>query len=184
MPKKNKITKEIIVQKLDIPQDQLDEYKDAFDMFDKDKSGDISAKELASLFRSLGHKMSDNEIKDMIDEIDTSGDGNISFEEFIHLMQKIEIAETPKVTEEVMEEPKKTEVITEDDEIIEAFKVFDTDKSGTLNKIELRHILTRIGDKFTDEEVDDIFKQADLDGNGEIDYREFVNYWRTNFLKN
>ena len=175
--------KEITIQKLDIPQDQLDEYKDAFDMYDRDKSGDISAKELASLFRSLGHKMSDSEIKDMIDAIDTSGDGSISFDEFIYLMQKIEIMENenkPKVEEIIIKiEPK---IVEEDDEIIKAFKVFDTDNSGTLNKIELRHILTRIGDKFSDEEVDDIFKAADMDGNGEIDYKEFVQYWRMNFF--
>ena len=188
-----KIHRQATIERLAISPELYDDYKDAFDYYDKDKSGDISFNELASLFRSLGHSIPDSEIRDMIDSIDDSGDGAISFDEFINMMvEKFENKEEPK--EEPKEEeptpvlraapPKKkgNEIPDDDDEIIKAFALFDTDKSGTLNKIELRYILTRIGDRFTDAEVDDIFKQADLDGNGEIDYKEFVAYWRKNFI--
>jgi calmodulin len=185
-------TKEEMIKELSIPEERYDEYKDAFDYFDKDKSGDISVKELSSLFRSLGQTIAESEVKAMIDEIDDSGDGAISFDEFIYMMvkkiDKIEEAEPESENKEVTNNEDENAnkkggyEVPDDDEILKAFQVFDTDKSGTLNKIELRHILTKIGDKFSDEEVDDIFRQADLDGSGEIDYKEFIKYWRTTFM--
>jgi calmodulin len=170
--------KEQACKSLGITEEKYDDYKDSFDYFDKDKSGDINIKELAALFRSMGQTVSDGELKLLIDDIDKSGDGEISFYEFMNLMvNKIERHES-----ESNHENTKPNDIPDDDEIIKAFEVFDVDKSGTLNKIELRYILTSIGDKFTDAEVDDIFRQADLDGSGEIDYKEFIKFWRTKFL--
>ena len=84
MASKAKATVEEIQSHVDMtPEDQIAEYKDAFDMYDRDKSGEISVKELSSLFRSLGHDMKYDEVKELVDEVDLSGNGEISFDEFI-----------------------------------------------------------------------------------------------------
>lgn len=56
-----------------------------------------------------------------------------------------------------------------EDEIREAFKVFDRDNNGFISAAELRHVMTSIGEKLTDDEVDEMIREADQDGDGRID---------------
>lgn len=56
-----------------------------------------------------------------------------------------------------------------EEEIREAFKVFDRDNNGFISAAELRHVMTSIGEKLTDDEVDEMIKEADQDGDGKID---------------
>ena len=49
------------------------------------------------------------------------------------------------------------------DDVAESFKMFDKDGNGTINRIELHHILTSMGDKMTTEEADDFVKEAMCD---------------------
>ena len=61
-----------------------------------------------------------------------------------------------------------------EEEIREAFKVFDRDNNGFISAAELRHVMTSIGEKLTDDEVDEMIREADVDGDGQINYEEFV----------
>merc|ERR1711918_308711 len=61
-----------------------------------------------------------------------------------------------------------------EEELIEAFKVFDRDGNGFISAAELRHVMTNLGEKLTDEEVDEMIREADVDGDGQINYEEFV----------
>ena len=71
------------------PQKEKKEYQDAFEMFDKDKDGAISAKELANVIETLvGQKPSMDEITSMIKEVDLNSDGKIELDEFITLMSR------------------------------------------------------------------------------------------------
>lgn len=92
----------------------------------------------------------------MITEVDTDGNGTIDFKEFINLMAK-----------------KMKETDTEE-ELREAFKVFDKDGNGYISAAELRHVMTNLGEKLTEEEVNAMIKEADADGDGQVDYNEFV----------
>ena len=66
------------------------------------------------------------------------------------------------------------------EEIKEAFKVFDKDGNGFISAAELRHIMTNLGEKLTDEEVDEMIREADVDGDGQINYDEFVDMMMQN----
>jgi calmodulin len=140
----------------DIPENRLKEYRDAFEMFDKDKDGNITAKELANVMRSLNQDPSEQELHDMISEVDVDGNGRIDFEEFVVLMNR-----------------RSKETDTED-EVINAFRVFDKEGNGMISSTELRHVMTTLGDQLTDEEVDEMIREADIDGDGYINYEEFV----------
>lgn len=61
-----------------------------------------------------------------------------------------------------------------EEEMIEAFRIFDTDGDGSITADELRQIFNNLGEKLTDEEISDMIKEADTDGDGEINYQEFV----------
>ena len=54
------------------------------------------------------------------------------------------------------------------------FSVFDKDGNGYISSAELRHVMTNLGEKLTDEEVDEMIREADIDGDGQVNYEEFV----------
>lgn len=136
--------------------EQIAEFKEAFSIFDKDGDGTISTKELGIVMRSLGETKSDEQLEQMIAEVDVDGNGTIDFEEYLEMMAK------------------KMQNSGSADQIREAFKVFDKKNCGYLTVDELRHIMTNLGEKLTDEEVDEMIREVDLDGDGHIDYEEFT----------
>lgn len=139
-----------------IQEHQRKEYEEAFEMFDKDKDGTISAYELATAMRSLGQEPTDHEVQEMIAEVDLDGDGKININEFIVLMTK------------------RTQDTQTEEEVINAFRVFDKDGYGLIATNELKHIMMTIGDKMTEEEANEMIAEADIDDDGLINYEEFV----------
>jgi len=60
-----------------------------------------------------------------------------------------------------------------DEEIYEAFVAFDLDKNNFVGAAEIRHVLTNIGETVTDEEVDEMIRMVDKDGDGQVAFAEF-----------
>ncbi|MCJ1321932.1 hypothetical protein MMC15_007277 [Xylographa vitiligo] len=112
--------------------------------------------------RSLGQNPSESELQDMINEVDADNNGTIDFPEFLTMMAR------------KMKDTDSEDEIRVDQNIKEAFKVFDRDNNGFISAAELRHVMTSIGEKLTDDEVDEMIREADQDGDGRIDYNEFV----------
>ena len=73
-------TKEAICKDFNLTEDQYQEYKSAFDMFDTDGSGDISASELVNVMTQLGKSASEEDARAMIKTVDENGDGEIDLE--------------------------------------------------------------------------------------------------------
>jgi len=135
--------------------EQMAEMKEAFNLFDKDGDGKITTKELSVVMRSLGQKPTEAELKDMIREVDIDNSGTIEFGEFITMMSK-KLASSDAETE-----------------LKEAFKTFDRDGDGLITKQELLTIMTKLGESLTNEDVEDMIREADLDGDGKINFFEF-----------
>ncbi|KAL1422440.1 hypothetical protein MTO96_022306 [Rhipicephalus appendiculatus] len=141
---------------MQLSEDAVAELREAFALFDKDGDGAISTKELGTVMRSLGQSPTEAELKDIIAELDVDGNGTVDFPEFLALMSK------------------KARTTNTEEEIREAFKVFDRDGKGFIPAAELRHVMTTLGEKLTNEEVDAMIREADVDGDGQINYDEFV----------
>jgi len=133
----------------------LEELREAFLIFDKNRDGTISVSELEQIMQNLGEKPTREEVKLMVAKVDKDGDGNISFDEFVILMASAKSST--------------------DEELRQAFNVFDTDGSGTISRSELKQVMqTVLGEKdLTDKQLDDMLKAADLNGDGEISFQEF-----------
>ncbi|KAG6498689.1 hypothetical protein ZIOFF_038411 [Zingiber officinale] len=127
------------------------EFHETFCLFDRDGDGCISLGELSTIINSLGLRPTKDELQEMISEVDADGSGAIEFEEFLNLMES-----------------------DSEEELKEAFKVFDKDQNGFISKNELKNVMMSLGEKLTDEEVDQMIKEADLDGDGQVNYEEFV----------
>jgi calmodulin len=160
----------------ELTDEQIAEFKEAFALFDKDGDGTITTKELGTVMRSLGQNPTEAELQDMINEVDADGNGTIDFPEFLNLMAR------------------KMKDTDSEEELKEAFKVFDKDGNGFISAAELRHVMTNLGEKLTDEEVspcasiicftlakalcytqvDEMIREADVDGDGQVNYDEFV----------
>lgn len=72
-----------------------------------------------------------------------------------------------------VDKTKETQVKFTDDEILEAFKAFDLDKNNYVGAAEIRHVLINIGEQVTDEEVDEMIRMVDTDGDGQVSFDEF-----------
>mmetsp|Transcript_140756 Transcript_140756/g.341980 ORF Transcript_140756/g.341980 Transcript_140756/m.341980 type:complete len:176 (+) Transcript_140756:290-817(+) len=138
-----------------ITEEQIAEFKDAFLLFDNDNSGTITSDELGDVMRSLGQNPTEEDLKKMVDDIDQDGDGTIDFPEFLTMLIR-------SMTDTDSHE-----------EVMEAFRVLDEDGNGYISSEELRNIMENLGEKLTDEEITDIINEADIDGDGQIDYEEF-----------
>ena len=58
-------------------------------------------------------------------------------------------------------------------QVKEAFKIMDIDQNGYIDPSELKEVMTRFGQTLTDLEVEDMIREADMDGDGRVDYDEF-----------
>lgn len=144
-----------LVKDKNISMDFILEMKEAFLLFDKNGDGFISAKELGVLMRAMGRNPTEDEIMQIMNEIDVDHNGKLDFSEFTIMMRE-------KLQGEDMEE-----------EIRQAFRVFDRNGDGYISKSEFKHCMMHFGEQFTDEEVEEMIAEADSNNDGKIDYEEF-----------
>merc|ERR1712220_42100 len=69
-----------------LSEEQIEEIREAFNLFDADNSGAIDVRELKAAMRALGFEVKKEELKKMISDIDNDGNGSIEFQEFLEMM--------------------------------------------------------------------------------------------------
>merc|ERR1711881_95496 len=122
--------------------DQLDEIREAFSLFDSDASGMIDIRELKAAMRALGFEVKNEELKKMVTDIDNDGNGTIEFSEFLMMM-------TAKMGEKDTRE-----------DIEKVFKLFD-DNTNKISFRNLARVAEELGENIDDEELQDMINQAD-----------------------
>ncbi|KAK4409722.1 putative calcium-binding protein CML25 [Sesamum angolense] len=132
-----------------------EELEQVFKKFDVNGDGKISALELGSIMGSLGHSATEEELRTMIQGVDSDGDGFIDLQEFIELNTK------DVDYDEVLQNLK------------DAFQVFDIDKNGSISAEELQDVLQNLGEECTLAECRKMISGVDTDGNGAISFDEF-----------
>jgi calmodulin len=136
---------------MELSEEKISEYKLAFNDIDENGDGTISADDIKKALTQMGEEITDEEAQQMIAEADLDKNGTVDFPEFVKLMHT-----------------------REQHEILEAFNAIDNDGSGRLSRKELKDVMKSFGGKLSDEELEEMFKTADADGDGQVDYQEFL----------
>ena len=139
-----------------LDEEKLKECKIVFDLFDKDKDGLIPTKELGNLMRILGAAPSNLELETIIQNLESNNHKLISFEKFIVIFQK------------------KLESQDSEEDIINEFRKLDKDNNGTISENDLRNLMSNYDNPLSDEEIEEIIQEANVDSNGNIDYINFT----------
>ena len=136
-------------------EEQLAEIKEVFGLFDRNGNGTMPTKDLGTAMRALGL---DRHVgyEAMMKKFRSHGKKTIDFPKFF------------KMVEDTIDNT------CNDDDVISAFRVFDRNRSGFIPAADLREIMRNLDQKLTENEMNEIIKMADIDGDGRIDYEEFI----------
>ncbi|XP_044887442.1 caltractin-like isoform X3 [Mauremys mutica] len=156
--------KKKVAPKLVLTEEQKQQLREAFDLLDTDGTGTIDVKDLKVSIRALGYEPKKEEMKKIISEVDKEGSGKINFDSFLYAM-------TQK-----MSEPESRE------DILKAFKLFDDNGTGKISFQNLKRVAGEIGENLTDEELQEMIDEADVDGDGEVNEQEFLRIIRMNSM--
>eukprot|EP00128_Syssomonas_multiformis_P011780 Colp12_sorted_trinity150504_noHs@33310 len=140
----------------ELTEEQKQEIREAFELFDSDKDGAIDYHELKVAMRALGFDLKKADVLKLLKEYDRDGSERMLFDDFSEIMTAKILSRNPV------------------DEIKNAFQLFDDDNSGKINLRNLRRVARDIGEIMTDEELQAMIDEFDKDGDGEISMEEFL----------
>ncbi|CAF0784427.1 unnamed protein product [Adineta steineri] len=140
----------------EIGQEQIDHIRDAFAVFDKEMTGSITTEQFSKVLESFGYNVPETELTTFICQLDIDKSGTIEFEEYLSFMLTF---------------IKKN--VTTEENLRDAFNLFDQDGDGFINTTDLRDIMTNLGEKITDEDIDEMIREADIDKDFKVNFHEF-----------
>jgi len=138
-----------------LSKEEIEEIREAFNLFDTDGSGTIDPKELKAAMQSLGFEAKNATIYQMIGDIDKDGSGSIDFEEFLDMM-------TAKMSDKDSRA-----------DIAKVFNLFDDNNTGRITIKNLKKVAKELGETMSEAELMEMIDRADQDNDGEINQEEF-----------
>ena len=149
-------------KRFELSEEQRQEVREAFELFDTDKNGLIDPHEMKVAMRALGFDVKKDEAVKLIDDNSTDGSQQINMHTFTEIM-------TEKISER---DPR--------DEIQRAFQLFDNDNTGRISLKNLRRVANDLGENMADDELQAMIDEFDKDQDGEINADEFINIMTNN----
>eukprot|EP00922_Rhytidocystis_sp_ex-Travisia-forbesii_P015389 GHVS01022952.1.p1 GENE.GHVS01022952.1~~GHVS01022952.1.p1 ORF type:complete len:198 (+),score=43.45 GHVS01022952.1:206-799(+) len=148
----------------ELSDDQKAEIKEAFDLFDTDKTGNIDYHELKVAMRALGFEVKKADVQELMKEYDKGNTGFIDYNDFSEIM-------THKIAQRDPTE-----------EILKAFRLFDDDNTGKITLKNLRRVARELGEPLSDDELQAMIDEFDKDLDGEISEEEFLSIMKQTSL--
>ena len=155
-PKEGEAPEEDTKKYRNLTDENLEEIDEIFEMFDKDRDGLISFFDLTNMLRWLQFNPTEREMRAYEEKYDAAK------------QKQIKLTYIKEIVDMKMSEPDTIE------ELIEAMKVLDNNKDGTIPVPELRWAMSKLGDPLDDQTLDEMIKEIDSDGKGYVDILEFA----------
>jgi calmodulin len=133
--------------------EERENFKNAFDAFDDNRDDLIHADVLGKLLRAVGFNPLPEEVEDMIKDVGTA---TIDFNSFLYLLARHARCVDPEA------------------ELVDAFKLFDKQGTGKLKAEEIKKILQNLKQPFTEDQINMLFSQTEIDEKGLVKYEDFV----------
>ncbi|EDW46848.1 calmodulin-1 [Drosophila sechellia] len=140
---------------------QIEEIREAFSVYDKERSGWVSVQQLGGVMRALGESLTEAEIYDLANECDVDFGGQVQFKDFLYVMSKR------------LEEQNSLVCLKQ------AFKIFDRNEVNSFTINEIRMVMTNLGEKMSEEDLRELFQDIDQDKDGKISFNDFVTAMRS-----
>lgn len=137
--------------------------KDTFALFDSDHDGKVSKAEIGAMMRTMGYLSCSRQLDDIIARLDSDGNGYIDYQEFESFALKINM-----VRQDSLDDP----------DFRAAFDMLDKNKDGFIDKSELKFFMSKFGDTHAEEDSIKTIMDADTNGDGKIDYKEYVQHMK------
>merc|ERR1712137_1456720 len=135
--------------------EQVQQIAQAFQLFDTWGSGTIETQELKIAMRALGFEPKQEQIDKMVRDVDDDGSGSVDYPKFLEMMAHKILNRDPA------------------EEIDKAFKLFDDYQTGRVSFKNLKRVAKELGERLTDEELQEMIDEADRDGDGKVNNEEF-----------
>merc|ERR1712212_1427399 len=136
-------------------EDQVADFAETFSIFDHKGDNKIQVNQIGEVLRAHGQNPTEADVKKLSQQL--RPEDRISFEFYLPILRSISqqnVTDTP-------------------DDFIEGLRHFDKDGNGYISSAELRHLLTHLGEKLTDDEVEQLLIGQE-DSQGNVNYEEFV----------
>ncbi|CAE6523060.1 unnamed protein product [Rhizoctonia solani] len=156
----------------ELSEEQKQEIKEAFELFDTDKDGAIDYHELKVAMRALGFELKKAEVLKILRDHDKTGHNLMEFDDFAKIMSERILARDP------MDEIRRAFQLFDDDgthkiSIRNLRRLFDDDGTHKISIRNLRRVAKELGEQLDDDELQAMIDEFDLDQDGEINEQEF-----------
>ena len=140
----------------EIPRNKVEEYKKIFSLHSNGQDGYVNSSELSKILKAINIEPSDEELKEIIKKLDLEEKKEINYEEFLSIINQRE------------------KDVDLEEEVLNAFRVFDKYGNGLININELKYIMMNFGNNWRENEINELLGNADIDMDGFINFEEFV----------
>jgi len=140
----------------DFTEQQVNDFKEAFRLFDRDGDGVIHCSEIGTVLRAIGQNPSETDLTEIVRDAENASKVNIDFPEFISLVSK------------------QLKSALNEEDVKEAFKAFDKQGTGQISAGALKHYLTSIGEPLTAEQATQLLEDLQIEGTDTINYNQLV----------
>jgi centrin-1 len=147
-------------QRQGLDDEQVEELREAFNLFDTEHCGNIDARELKAALRALGFEVKKEDVRRMLSDVGKDPSEPINFNDFQEMMR----GRMPDKNSR--------------EEINKVFALFDEEDKGKISFRNLKRISQELGETLSDAELQEMIEEADRDGDGLINPEEFYRVMR------
>ena len=135
--------------------------KEVLDLFDPNNDGYVKSKDISKILKAMGRTLENEDEQNFLEAADPDQTGVISKDNFLDTFEAMYSLTKEKINE-----------------VLDAFKVFDINNTGKISVNNFKKVLVNFAHEFNEDEVNEIMKYINVDRDGNINIKDFVQVWK------